>query len=99
MNLPQGAKKILDARLSGNRPAGGIFVESDWGSFDHDANKVKVQFGCEYDFDFLTGLQVFVLHDGYSGEVSKTAADILKCSPEFVAVIGPDCRGYLVEAE
>lgn len=92
--LPSGGKRILDARLNSQRPAGGVFVVPAWE--DRGRCEVVAEWGKRYDWRFLGGLQVFVMHDGYTGEVSKTVADIVQARPEFVAVISEDLDGYAI---
>ena len=92
---PPGGKKIMDARLDGKRPSSGVFVVPDWQEYGR--LEVKAEWGKPYDWRFVAGLQVFLLHDEYSGAVSKTAADIVQCRPDFLAVISSDYKGYMIE--
>lgn len=71
MRLPTGAKQILDARMSGNRPAD-ILLVSNIGKLPDDNPQVLTD-GTGYDWRFLTGLDFIMF-----GKVNDAMMDNLQ---------------------
>lgn len=84
MNLPTGAKKIVEARLKGFKPDEMIIV-SIVGRINEPNHTIFANPNGEYDWQFLTGLQVCV----YTDEATPwlpTVMNIAKVKPVFLGL-------------